>query len=113
MKMETIKISVEVSVNLSESTQSFIKSLFTSTEVKQAEVKQAEVKQAEVKQAEVKQPEAPKSSKTIEDVRKALSLKVNEHREKIKQKLNELGAPSVTKLDASKYDELYNFLESL
>ena len=98
MKMETIKISVEVSVNLSESTQSFIKSLFTSTEVKQPEVKQ---------------PEPAKSSKTIEDVRKALSLKVNEHREKIKQKLNELGAPSVTKLDASKYDELYNFLEAL
>ena len=39
--------------------------------------------------------------------------KVNEHRDVIKQKLNELGAPSVTKLNPSKYDEMYNFLESL
>ena len=42
-----------------------------------------------------------------------LAQKVNEHRDVIKQKLNEFGAPSVTKLDPSKYDEMYNFLESL
>ena len=42
-----------------------------------------------------------------------LAKKVNEHRDEIKQKLNELGAPSVTKLDPAKYDEMYNFLESL
>ena len=42
-----------------------------------------------------------------------LAKKVNEHRDVIKQKLNELGAPSVTKLDTAKYDEMYNFLESL
>ena len=42
-----------------------------------------------------------------------LAEKVNEHRDEIKQKLNELGAPSVTKLDPAKYDEMYNFLESL
>ena len=42
-----------------------------------------------------------------------LAQKVNEHRGVIKQKLNEFGAPSVTKLDPSKYDEMYNFLKSL
>ena len=56
---------------------------------------------------------ASSASKSIEDVRKMLAQKVNEHRDVIKQKLNEFGAPSVTKLDLSKYDEMYNFLESL
>ena len=42
-----------------------------------------------------------------------LAKKVNEHRDVIKQKLNELGASSVTRLDPAKYDEMYNFLESL
>ena len=92
--METIKISVNVSVNLSENTQNFIKSLFNAAPAA---------------------PAAPagSSSKTIEDVRKALSQKVNDHRSAIKEKLNELGAPSVTKLDPSKYDEMFNFLEAL
>lgn len=58
-------------------------------------------------------PAASSASKTIEDVRKMLSQKVNEHRDVIKQKLNELGAPSVTKLDTSKYDEMYSFLNEL
>ena len=42
-----------------------------------------------------------------------LAKKVNEHRDVIKQKLNEHGAPSVTKLDPTKYEEMFNFLESL
>ena len=50
---------------------------------------------------------------SIEDVRKALASKVNEHRQEIKEKLEELGAPSVTKLDPSKYEEMYNYLTSL
>lgn len=49
----------------------------------------------------------------IEDVRKVLSEKVNEHRAEIKAKLTELGAPSVTKLDPAKYLEMYNFLSAL
>lgn len=50
---------------------------------------------------------------TVEMVRLELSKKVNDHRETIKGKLNELGAPSVTKLDPSKYEEMFNFLKSL
>lgn len=145
--METIKISVEVSVNLSENTQNFIKSLFASNALvnrvaadnynpSQEDFAQANKKLASVKPAPAKptsQPAAPvqtqsaaepapsapaapaasSASKSIEDVRGMLAKKVNEHRDVIKQKLNELGAPSVTKLDPAKYDEMYNFLESL
>ena len=145
--METIKISVEVNVNLSENTQNFIKSLFASNALvnrvaadnygpSQEDFAQANKKPAPVKPAPAKptpQPAAPvqtqsaakpapsapaapaasSASKSIEDVRGMLAKKVNEHRDVIKQKLNELGAPSVTKLDPAKYDEMYNFLESL
>ena len=132
--MEAIKISVEVSVNLSENTQNFIKSLFggamvtaTTQTQKPAPAAPAQVSKpqaqaaapAQTKPAAASAPGAPaaqaasSASKSIEDVRKMLAQKVNEHRDAIKQKLNELGAPSVTKLDPSKYDEMYNFLESL
>ena len=137
--MEAIKISVEVSVNLSENTQNFIKSLFgkaTVTTTANAQ-KPATAVQAQALKPQATKPQAPaatsaptksvanpasgapavqaasSASKSIEDVRKMLAQKVNEHRDVIKQKLNEFGAPSVTKLDPSKYDEMYNFLESL
>lgn len=142
--METIKISVEVSVNLSENTQKFLTSLFAAGVPSGAQVaasvskpaSAALAKPAPAKPAPAKpapQPAAPaqtqsaaepapsapaapaasSASKSIEDVRGMLAKKVNEHRDVIKQKLNELGAPSVTRLDPAKYDEMYNFLESL
>lgn len=147
--METIKISVEVSVNLSENTQKFLTSLFggamvTATTQAQkpapaapaAPTKPASQPAQPVKPAAPAQPVKPaqpaptkpvapaapsapaapaasSANKSIEDVRGMLAKKVNEHRDVIKQKLNELGAPSVTKLDPAKYDEMYNFLESL
>lgn len=139
--METIKISVEVSVNLSENTQNFIKSLFgnaiapsasaapaakpapsaPATPAKPAPAKPTPqpAAPAQTQSAAKPAPSAPaapaasSASKNIEDVRSMLAEKVNEHRDEIKQKLNELGAPSVTKLDPAKYDEMYNFLESL
>lgn len=134
--METIKISVEVSVNLSENTQKFLTSLFGNAIAPSAPAAPASKPAAPVKPAPAKptpQPAAPaqtqsaaepapsapaapaasSASKSIEDVRAMLAKKVNEHRDVIKQKLNELGAPSVTKLDPAKYDEMYNFLESL
>ena len=137
--MEAIKISVEVSVNLSENTQNFIKSLFGKAAVTTTAnaQKPATAVQAQAPKSQAPKPQAPaatsaptksvanpasgapavqaasSASKSIEDVRKMLAQKVNEHRDVIKQKLNELGAPSVTKLNPSKYDEMYNFLESL
>lgn len=154
--METIKISVEVNVNLSENTQSFIKSLLggstqrtfggsihrtnpnaTCIEGIAATEEARAIDKA--KAEEPKKPSAPavapvptkpaatpapapsapaatatsSASKTIEDVRAELAKKVNDHRDAIKNKLTELGAPSVTKLDPSKYDEMYNFLAAL
>lgn len=136
--METIKISVEVSVNLSENTQKFLTSLFgnaiapsapaapASKPAPAALAKPAPAKPtpqpaapAQTQSAAEPAPSAPaapaasSASKSIEDVRGMLVKKVNEHRDVIKQKLNELGAPSVTRLDPAKYDEMYNFLESL
>lgn len=137
--METIKISVEVSVNLSENTQNFIKLLCgiapsasaapaaksapsaPATPAKPAPAKPTPqpAAPAQTQSAAKPAPSAPaapaasSASKNIEDVRGVLAEKVNEHRDEIKQKLNELGAPSVTKLDPAKYDEMYNFLESL
>lgn len=134
--METIKISVEVSVNLSENTQKFISSLFNGAKVVST-VEEKAVTAApaalaapakpthqpavhvETQNSAKPAPSAPaaqpasSASKSIEDVRGMLAKKVNEHRDVIKQKLNELGAPSVTKLDPSKYDEMYNFLVEL
>ena len=135
--MEAIKISVEVSVNLSENTQNFIKSLFGKAVVTTTAHAQKPATAASAPKPQAPKPQAPaatsaptksvanpvsgapaaqaasSASKSIEDVRKMLAQKVNEHRDVIKQKLNELGAPSVTKLNPSKYDEMYNFLESL
>ena len=127
--MEAIKISVEVSVNLSENTQNFIKALFseaavaTTTQIQKPtqvpKPKASTVAPVSTKPAATPAPGAPvaqaasSASKNIEDVRKMLAQKVNEHRDVIKQKLNELGAPSVTRLNPSKYDEMYNFLEAL
>lgn len=134
--METIKISVEVSVNLSENTQKFLASLFGNAIAPSAPAAPASKPAALAKPAPTKptpQPAAPaqtqsaaepapsapaapaasSASKGIEDVREMLAKKVNEHRDVIKQKLNDLGAPSVTKLDPAKYDEMYNFLELL
>lgn len=146
--MEAFKISVEVSVNLSENTQNFIKSLFTTSRCEdhrpETAVKSSATSTSVAQPATPIQPKKPmtpapapvvapapsktaatpapgvsaapvasSASKNIEDVRGMLAKKVNDHREAIKQKLNELGAPSVTKLDPAKYDEMYNFLAAL
>ena len=140
--METIKIAIDVNVNLSEATQTFVKNLFgghcvcNSVPAAPAPSKPAvepePVKpQVTVQEAPTVQPAAPAPSKpavepahgqpaapvatsvSIEDVRKALAEKINDYRSVIKQKLNELGAPSVTKLDPAKYNEMYEFLKAL
>ena len=125
--METIKISVEVSVNLSKETQSFLDGLFNRNTAAQAPVpveapaaEPASATHAAMPDAEPAAEPAKKSEVaetqaniTIEDVRGVLLEKINDNRDAIKQKLTELGAPSVTKLDPSKYSELYNFLKSL
>lgn len=66
------------------------------------------------KPAEQSKPAAPaQSSITIDSLRELAMTKMNAHRVEIKQKLTELGTPSITKLDAAKYQEMYDFLKGL
>lgn len=136
--MENFKISVDVNVKFSEETINAIASIFSSashTAITQAPATQAPATQApatakpETKPATTAPaataataaPAAPAAtaapakpaSISIDEVRAVLVNKVNAHREEIKNKLTELGAPSVTKLDPSKYEEMLNFLNSL
>ena len=125
--MEPIKVSVDVTVDFSESAKAFVTALFAKSSTPASEASAAPAKPtapakpaseaptAPAKSAAPAKPatSAPASTITIEDVRKALSEKVNAHRNEIKDKLSALGAPSVTKLDQSKYQEMYDFLIAL
>lgn len=128
--MENFKISVDVNVKFSEETIKAIASIFSSASsaaTTQAPATQAHATQAPATQAPATaKPEtkpataapataapAKPASISIDEVRAVLVNKVNAHREEIKNKLTELGAPSVTKLDPSKYEEMLNFLNSL
>ena len=63
--------------------------------------------------AEPEKQAEPAKEYTVEEVREKLKEKVSDHREAIKGKLTELGAPNVSSLDPSKYTEFVNFLEGL
>ena len=129
-------IQINVTVKLDDATQAFLSSLFHGTakptvvtapveQPKPAPAKPAEQpKPAPAKPAEQPKPTAPveqpklaatpaQSSITIDSLRELAMTKMNAHRVEIKQKLTELGTPSITKLDASKYQEMFEFLKSL
>lgn len=75
-----------------------------------------EAPKAEAPAEEAPAEEAPKAEApavTVDDVRRELAKKVGTHREAIKEKLNSLGAPSVTKLNPEKYQEMFDFLKAL
>lgn len=132
---EPIKVSVDVNVHLSEKTEQFILGLFSGKSVNNTKPAAPAAKPKSKPAAPAAKPESkpaasaasaapaakPESKPantasdniSIEDVREALSKKVATHRSEIKEKLTELGAPSVTKLDKSKYSEMLNFLNSL
>ena len=138
--LEPIKVSVDVNVHLSEKTEQFILGLFSGKSVNNTKPAAPAAKPESKPVASAAKPESkpaasaakpeskpaasaakPESKPantasdniSIEDVREALSKKVATHRSEIKEKLTELGAPSVTKLDKSKYSEMWNFLNSL
>lgn len=123
--LEPIKVSVDVNVHLSEKTEQFILGLFSGKSVNNtkpaATAAKPESKLAATAAKLESKPAAPAAKPantasdniSIEDVREALSKKIATHRSEIKEKLTELGAPSVTKLDKSKYSEMLNFLNSL
>ena len=117
--LEPIKVSVDVNVHLSEKTEGFILDLVKSIMPDVVKAPAAPAAKPESKPAapaakpESKPANTASDNISIEDVREALSKKVATHRSEIKEKLTELGAPSVTKLDKSKYSEMLNFLNSL
>lgn len=126
--LEPIKVSVDVNIHLSEKTEQFILGLFSDKSVNNTKPAAPAAKPAASAASAAKpesKPAAPAAKPeskpantasdniSIEDVREALSKKVATHRSEIKEKLTELGAPSVTKLDKSKYSEMLNFLNSL
>lgn len=101
--MDSIKISVDVNVHLSEKTEGFILDLVKS-------IVSDVVKAAPAAQAA---PAAPASTLTIDDVRKVVASKAAAHRNEVKAKLTELGAKNVTTLDPSKYQALVDYLNTL
>ena len=117
--LEPIKVSVDVNVHLSEKTEGFILDLVKSIMPDVVKAPAAPAAKSESKPAataakpESKPANTASDNISIEDVREALSKKVATHRSEIKEKLTELGAPSVTKLDKSKYSDMLNFLNSL
>lgn len=127
--LEPIKVSVDVNVHLSEKTEQFILGLFSGKSVDNTKpaapaakpeskpaaptAKQESKPASTAAQPESKPANTASDNISIEYVREALSKKVATHRSEIKEKLTELGAPSVTKLDKSKYSEMLNFLNSL
>lgn len=123
-------IQINVNVKFDDGTQAFLSSLFGGLAKSAGEqakpAKPAEqpkpkpVVAAPAKLAEQPKPAAApastaptQSSITIDDLRELAMTKMNAHRVEIKQKLTEFGTPSITKLDMAKYQEMYDFLNSL
>ena len=114
--MEPIKIEVSVKLNLSDDAKNFVASLLSNSSKPAAPTAKPALTPAKSAPAPAKPVEKPAEEKakvSIEDVRKALASKVANHRAEIKEKLDELGAPSVTKLDPAKYQEMLDFLNAL
>ena len=116
--MEPIQIHVSVELNLSQDVKNFLASVVSNhvaAPTAPAAPAAPAAKPAPAAPAPQSTPApAPAAPQvTIEQVRQALAAKVNGHREEIKEKLNSLGAPSVTKLDPAKYAEMFTFLNAL
>lgn len=131
--MENLNIKINVEVGLSKDTKDFLSNVFSLAVAKASNLgtmqcthdeaaatgKFAQDTFVEDKPAEkpaeiVDKPKTKaKSAITVEELRNLLSMKVNAHRKEIKEKLEQLGAPSITKLDEENYEEMYSFLESL
>lgn len=77
--------------------------------------KTVSIKEEEAKPVPTDESDEAEDDDTIKlsDIRKLLFEKVNDHRESIAQKLHELGAKNVTKLDEEHYGIMYDFLDNL
>lgn len=123
--METVKISVDVIIDLSQSARAFLTNLFGGSAEKVATPilapAQIEVPKVSASEPIAVEPETPNAEQpgttspehSIDELRKELAAKVNSNREAIKAKLTAFGAKSLTTLAKDKYDEMFNFLISL
>lgn len=125
--MNTIEVNLHVNISLNEDVKSFLTGLFGGNKQEQPTQQALAAKPAQSAPAPkpaAKPATAPKpvekpaekpaeSGLKIEDVRALLMQKVNDHRSEIKEKLNELGAKSVSTLDPEKYQEMVDYLNSL
>lgn len=137
--MENLNIKINVEVGLSKDTKDFLSNVFSLAVAKASNLGTMQCTRDEAaatgkfaqdtfvenkptekpaeKPAEIvdkpKTKAKAKSAITVEELRNLLSMKVNAHRKEIKEKLEQLGAPSITKLDEENYEEMYSFLESL
>lgn len=141
--METIKISVDVNINLSNDVKQFIASLFscnqrncgtkptpieTPTEpakpaapAKPAPATPAEKPGPAEKPSPSNAPVAEKPAEkpadkapvTIEQIRAAVSKKSKTHYEKLKEKLSSYGATGVGSLAKEHYEEFFEYVNSL
>lgn len=131
----TIEIKFSINVDDAKEVKNLIDTLFNflpegyeqgSPEPETLEKKNPAKKKTPVKKAPEPEPELEEESSeeesseeeseyTITDVRAKLSEKLNEgnNKTKIKSKLTKLGARNVTSLEASKYNEFVEFLDSL
>lgn len=55
----------------------------------------------------------PAESVSLKEVKQVFFQKLAEHRDEIRSKINELGAPSLSTIEAAKLPEMLNFLKSL
>lgn len=136
--METIKISVDVNINLSNDVKQFIASLFscnqcncgtmpTPIETPAAPTKPAPAAPAKPapaapaapaekpspNNASVAEKPADKAPVTIEQIRAAVSKKSKTHYEKLKEKLSSYGATGVGSLAKEYYEEFFEYVNSL
>ena len=117
--MENFKISVDVNVKFSEETIKAIASIFANATTAPATAPAAKPAAPAAPAAKpaapapAAKPASDAVSISIDEVRSAVALKVADYRQEIKDKLTELGAPSVTKLDQAKYKDMLDFINSL
>lgn len=102
------KIQLELSLNLTEETKEFFRSLFAGAHQPAQRVAHEEISTP----AQTK-PVKATATITIDSLRAAVAPKIETHRDEIKAKLQEMGAPSISKLDPAKYEEFHDFIDSL
>lgn len=123
--METIKVSIDVNINLSQTTKDFLKGLMSETvmPIKPAVaeaaipvkpvVAEAMAPAASQPTASTQAKPAPSKTVTIEMIRAAVSAKSGTHRDELRAKLTEFGAKNVTGLVPEHYEEFLDYINSL